>query len=457
MNPFSSHYGGMGGWPVMPGYSAMPVPPGSTFGDNRTGINPHRPARPVLIKYRKADGSIGDRSVRYRKASTAGYRNSGYRPNSHSGYRTADQNLEGIWIGENREMLGIRGNDFLWHDGKSQYLNGKLTTSPTMMRVKAEGSNEIVHYRYRLDGNKLVTINRDGKVRIFNRKPFLQSSHTIAWPRVSYSSYKPDSGSSYASYSKSNYGPRAVTPLTALPHDGSGSGASMPVYTGKHNESVIPRKPFTAKGARYRNPLIPSAIENFDKATPPAVNETEKAKTRNMPAPAAVSSIDVKNKQESPAPQLGEKKYNTVPIIPDFTNGDDKWKPLTPFTGTNSFKPQPLPSASYDPNDYLYSYMKDAETPTVSVTSKPAEKSNTNTWISSSTSSGNANSATDQKKEKTSNFNIWKMNNSYANRQRYTGGTQRYYSAQNTGRSSSNESANKEVRKFVWSQSQSWD
>lgn len=483
-NPFSGPFGGMGGWPVTPGYSSMPMSPNSVFGGNRSRNNPLRSGRPVLIKYRKEDGSIGNRPPSFRHTSRAGHRNGEYRTNS----RKSDRRLDGIWVGDTGETLGIRGSDFLWHDGKNQYVNGKLSKSPTTIQVMIDGANEVVRYRYKFLRNQLVIMSMDGKVRRFSRKPFLQSSHTVPEPHASYSSYKPGSNTSHVSYSK--YGSSLATPLTKYPHNKSDSGASIPAYTSKRPDSVVPLKSFSSERSNFRNPLIPFATESSYKDIPTAANAAEKGNNQDIPASdtngstasisgmstdsgdesgkgykrapeithdpyvatsTAVYSKDMPYKQQPPTPYSNETYYKTVPITPGLTNGDDKWQPLTPHSSydapagfsaatfskhkddnpakittssgdgadavvssvsyasaaSNIVNPRPLASARFDPNVYLYSYMKDTDYLGAPIASYSRDKSNI--WVSSSTFPANGYSSVSSKAAvKDRSSNIWK-------------------------------------------------
>ncbi|MCW8935254.1 MAG: hypothetical protein OQK98_11070 [Gammaproteobacteria bacterium] len=80
--------------------------------------------------------------------------------------------LDGVWITQHGEMLGIKGRQFLWSDGKSRYLTGEFVRRPKDFSLKVSQSGYIASYQYLLDGNYMQTRDTNGVVRSFVRAPY---------------------------------------------------------------------------------------------------------------------------------------------------------------------------------------------------------------------------------------------------------------------------------------------
>ncbi len=79
--------------------------------------------------------------------------------------------MDGLWIADNGEMLGIKRQRFLWSDGQSRYLTGKLRRSADKLIARVDGDDRVMTYQYRLQANRMVTQGPDGVVRRFVRVP----------------------------------------------------------------------------------------------------------------------------------------------------------------------------------------------------------------------------------------------------------------------------------------------
>jgi hypothetical protein len=197
-------------------------------------------------------------------------------------------------------------------------------------------------------------------------------------------------------------------------------------------------------------------------------------KSSNGPAPAAVTP--------EPERRAGEhESISSYPVnnnyMPEFhapagpASDDNIWKPLTPYSNyaanaalppaaNNDAKPDMSNTGSattdnWDPNTYLYSYMKSNDATQAPVASYPRD--NSNIWIPSAAFQDNEyNRAAPSFTAKNDSSNIWKADDTYADRQRTTAARQSYYSAGDTSRSSSSQSPGSKVRKFVWSESGRW-
>ncbi len=149
---------------------------------------------------------------------------------------SVNRRLDGLWIGDRGEMLGIRGDNFLWYDGKDRYANGTLRSTPTMLMVTRAGTHRELSMHYRLAGNELRTVGRSGKTRTFQRKQLLQHSRLASELYASPSSYQMDSPSSFAA--ELAPGPEGAT--GSMRHPGNGSdftSGSLPIYLDQQSDS----------------------------------------------------------------------------------------------------------------------------------------------------------------------------------------------------------------------------
>lgn len=79
--------------------------------------------------------------------------------------------LEGLWVTEDGEYLGLRDNEFLWTDGQELYEKGTISATADTLVARSEGSSSTVSYRYRLGEDELLTVGQDGKMREYTRVP----------------------------------------------------------------------------------------------------------------------------------------------------------------------------------------------------------------------------------------------------------------------------------------------
>jgi len=78
-------------------------------------------------------------------------------------------NLNGLWVSENGEMLGIKNKSYLWSDGASRYLTGKLKTQNEFLLASVDGHQQVMRFKYKLSGNYLLTMQPGGEIREFTR------------------------------------------------------------------------------------------------------------------------------------------------------------------------------------------------------------------------------------------------------------------------------------------------
>ena len=77
--------------------------------------------------------------------------------------------LNGLWVAENGEMLGIKNHKFLWNDGSQQYLTGYLQARKGLMLVTLDRVGQSIQYKYKLNKNKLMMRDKNGLVKYFRR------------------------------------------------------------------------------------------------------------------------------------------------------------------------------------------------------------------------------------------------------------------------------------------------
>jgi len=91
--------------------------------------------------------------------------------------------LNGLWISQEGEMFGVKNNNFLWSDGQSRHLTGNLQFKNNYLLVNADGYQQPMYFKYKLDGNYLLTMQPDGRVREFRRVSNGQSGSSGYLPR----------------------------------------------------------------------------------------------------------------------------------------------------------------------------------------------------------------------------------------------------------------------------------
>ncbi len=78
-------------------------------------------------------------------------------------------NLNGLWVAQDGEMLGIKNNRYLWSDSNSRYLTGKIKIQNEYLLANVDGHDRLMRFKYKLAGNHLLTMQPDGKIREFTR------------------------------------------------------------------------------------------------------------------------------------------------------------------------------------------------------------------------------------------------------------------------------------------------
>jgi hypothetical protein len=78
-------------------------------------------------------------------------------------------NMNGLWVTQDGEMLGIKGEKFLWADSSERYLAGYLKIENEYLVASVEGSERLMRFKYKLAGDHLLTMQPDGVIREFIR------------------------------------------------------------------------------------------------------------------------------------------------------------------------------------------------------------------------------------------------------------------------------------------------
>lgn len=79
--------------------------------------------------------------------------------------------LDGLWVTDSGEMLGIKAQRFLWSDGNSRYLTGQIQASQDHLLARVDGKEMTMSFQYRVEQNRLMTQDQNGLIRVFNRIP----------------------------------------------------------------------------------------------------------------------------------------------------------------------------------------------------------------------------------------------------------------------------------------------
>ena len=464
MNPWSSPYAYLGGLPYTSIYPSTPLSTDGLQGLSRSGT--HNKTDNSSNNSNDSRGS--EQPAWFGKPSRVSYNRGAYR-SDNSRYRR----LNGLWVGNEGEMLGIRGERFLWYDDRNQYAIGHLSRSPTMMKARIDGTNDVISYHYRLSGDELVIMSRDGKMRVFNRMPLLKSYRGMPKPRAAYSSYQPGSDNTYFSHS-SFQSTGADSNSSSLSEQSQAAAAASGVS--RYNADVLSGQ----ENLHVHDFLEGSAV----------ITATPNTRENN----AVYSTPGNKKTYAHTQPLTGRQSSaagNSYSPQETFSGAgsDDIWKPLTPYSTRNAndgaaanmlpvyraYRSVAIPDATgrdnaaeaanarsasagskdiNDPNTYLYSYMKDSNSSQMVVTPRSWNKGTAmgTAFANPDNSFAYSGPAVVMQDD---GSNIWKPNNSLA-RQQHNPGPSAPNTVQATRQSSSAPSSNSEVRKFNWS-NRSWN
>ena len=84
-------------------------------------------------------------------------------------------NLNGLWVAQNGEMLGVKNHRYLWTDGDTRYLTGQIKIQNEYLLANVDGyDDKLMRFKYKLAGNHLLTMQPGGKMLEFIRVPVNQ-------------------------------------------------------------------------------------------------------------------------------------------------------------------------------------------------------------------------------------------------------------------------------------------
>jgi hypothetical protein len=444
MNPWSSQSGYSGAWPYTPGYSNLPLSPGINTGDDWSKNNSYQ-SDDASRQNPGNDGYKAEKTSWFANPSSMRYRHSGHRKVNNRPYRK----LNGLWIGDNGAMLGIRGNRFLWYDDDNQYAKGQLVKSPTMMKARIEGSATVVRYHYQLHGNELVIMSRDGKMHTFNRMPLVELPVASARPHAAYTSYKPESSNYHFSYASYRSGQKLDRSSLNLRNNsdrvGRAAGANRSTHSPALRENHS-REYYSDERSTARSRYLPNVV-NGSRDDGPSVSRPADPDSDFYTGEAFINNAG--QKHLAPLMSAGASSADPAATIPLYK----KYQPASGRAKSDNGADSAAQTAEdirvesstwtdyagldmNDPNTYLYSYLKDND--------------NKRTSASDSTDTDNSDgSVRSALADQSDSSNIWKPNNSYPDRRGYIENSQSDNSAQNTGQARS-VTANSDMKGFAW-------
>lgn len=80
-------------------------------------------------------------------------------------------NLNGLWMADNGEMLGVKNKRYLWADSNERSLTGRILIQNEYLLTSVDGHEKTMRFKYKLAGNHLLTMKPDGTIREFVRVP----------------------------------------------------------------------------------------------------------------------------------------------------------------------------------------------------------------------------------------------------------------------------------------------
>jgi hypothetical protein len=79
--------------------------------------------------------------------------------------------LNGLWVSQTGEMLGIKNDRYLWSDGDTRYLTGHMKIQNEYLLANVEGHDSLLRFKYKLADDHLLTLRPDGTISQFVRVP----------------------------------------------------------------------------------------------------------------------------------------------------------------------------------------------------------------------------------------------------------------------------------------------
>ncbi len=349
-NPYSLYLGGL---PYMQGYTGLPLLlPGTQPGDTWSTSEP-APEPPAQPEQERKPGAFGPAKTSW----SARPSRIGARRGSGPAARSPNyQKLNGLWVDDNGEMLGIRGNRFLWYSN-NRYAKGQLAKSPTAMEARIMETRTVVRFHYRLRGNEMTVMSRDGRTRTFNRMPLIEPQRVAAKPPAAYLRYDADTRNLHVRHS--GFRPGMDTPVVVYPHLRSRSDRLSAAQRSNARAfaplkaSYSPATGFRSSAVSYRpdtgpsgSAAAPGSTESRDKPRRPGLP----ARTVARDAAEALASAKMRSKPGPPA-EMPSK------VDADEGIGSEAAADARPATKADTAQA----AESNDPYSYLFSYVRDAD------------------------------------------------------------------------------------------------
>ena len=511
MNPFASPYGGIWngsgvpgssipgytapGYSVpgysVPGNSTMPMSPGYSQGYTPGNTSTHGNGGHGASSTVDDGGSVNthirtdktnDHSYTFRKSAASVPSNRHDRPHRRAHDRNDNRQewpsrqsrLDGLWIGDSGEMLGIRGNSFLFYDGNKRYADGRLSKTPTMLKATVSGSNRVFNMQYRLVGNELFTVSRNGKMRAFSRTPLMQS-HNEGRLHATPSSYRTESARSMPSMTILDPD-SPIVPAPSASHR-SAPDASATADTDRYSDAAFhsysgEKSPMWGPGASSASAT--AAIDRSETAV--SIDNDRSRVIADVPSTVPAVSVftetghenDVSNNRASPSTAFDDHAGYWVsgPYVQTFDAGNAIWKPLVADMNrqnTVQSKGKERIYAPYIPGAVNYA-LADTDTEARRVNT-PAGRS----WGGNSTTADSQDPYTylfsyvkDQGGSMSAaapntggSGNIWKPNDAFPDTRAYRR-VARDYDTTHTTRVESGPAVDSAVRRFAWTASNQW-
>ena len=82
------------------------------------------------------------------------------------------QMLNGLWVADNGEMLGVKNHKFLWNDGNERYLTGVLQVRDGKMIAKPDDVNAQLRFQVTIKNKRLLMRHQNGVVKVLRKVRF---------------------------------------------------------------------------------------------------------------------------------------------------------------------------------------------------------------------------------------------------------------------------------------------
>ena len=350
-NPYSLY---LGGWPYTQGLTGLPQLP-ATQQDDTGSITPPIPEPPAQSGQDKKPGGFSAEKTSW---SARPHRINPRRGSGHVVRNPGYQKLNGLWVDDNGEMLGIRGNRFLWYSN-SRYAKGQLAKSPTTIEARIMETRTVVRFQYRLHGNEMIIMSRDGRTRTFNRMPLIEPQRVAARPPAAYLRYDTDAGNLHVRHS--SYRSGAETPVIAYPHFRSRSDR-LPAAQRSDSRTFTPLKASYSPGTGVRSSTVSYRLDAGRSRSAPAPRSTEPGDAQHANNPALSGLAVAKDAADALATMDLKPGIPAAPATRAEGDGDIEPEAAADAQPDTEAGPSKV-TDSNDPYNYLFSYVRDGDSP----------------------------------------------------------------------------------------------